>query len=109
MVNSAVSETATLASLSSAQVWRLVFVIKHHWHRSYAINYLAKNQVIEITEKPPLGCAVGIVNDNISVHLAVAELVDADSEIAKLQKKKEDTAKYGLSLLICGFFFFSRF
>ena len=47
-----------------------------------------------MTESPPVGCAVGIVNDNIAVHLGVAELVDAESEIAKLRKKQEETQKY---------------
>jgi valyl-tRNA synthetase len=41
-------------------------------------------------DEPPLGCAISVVNENVSVYLLLRNVVDASIEIARLQKKQDD-------------------
>lgn len=42
-------------------------------------------------DRPPIGCAMHIVNENCEIHLLIKGLVDVDAEIQKLKKKLEST------------------
>lgn len=50
------------------------------------ISYCSK---IELNAKPPAGCAILTVSGQCEVHLLLKGLIEADKEITKLQKKKE--------------------
>eukprot|EP00252_Welwitschia_mirabilis_P021350 TRINITY_DN546_c0_g1_i1.p1 TRINITY_DN546_c0_g1~~TRINITY_DN546_c0_g1_i1.p1 ORF type:complete len:310 (-),score=74.73 TRINITY_DN546_c0_g1_i1:448-1266(-) len=51
---------------------------------------LSSMKVLKENDTPPAGCAVGIVNEHVSAYLLLRGIVDAEKEIAKLQKKKEE-------------------
>jgi len=51
------------------------------------------NQVIGVDVEAPAGSAVATVNDKVAVFVVLKGLVDAEKEIAKLEKKKEEMAK----------------
>ncbi|KAH9548136.1 hypothetical protein CY35_11G073900 [Sphagnum magellanicum] len=47
-------------------------------------------QMLQEHNEPPLGCAISVVNENVSVYLLLRNVVDASIEIARLQKKRDD-------------------
>ncbi|CAK9197057.1 unnamed protein product, partial [Sphagnum troendelagicum] len=47
-------------------------------------------QMLQEHDEPPLGCAISVVNENVSVYLLLRNVVDASIEIARLQKKQDD-------------------
>ncbi|CAM6095914.1 unnamed protein product [Calypogeia fissa] len=51
---------------------------------------LSSVEILREGDAPPLGCAVDIVNEEMTAYLVLTGLVDANVEILKLQKKKEE-------------------
>lgn len=51
---------------------------------------LASLKVLRESDVPPVGCAVNIVNEHLSVYLLLRGIVDAELELSKLEKKKEE-------------------
>ena len=41
----------------------------------------------------PLGCAVAVVDENTTVNLLLRNVVDAEKEIERLQKKRVDLVR----------------
>ncbi|CAI5534142.1 unnamed protein product [Closterium sp. Naga37s-1] len=54
---------------------------------------LAELQVLPAGEAAPAGCAVAIVDENLSVHVLLRGMVDAKAEAQKLGKRKGETSK----------------
>ncbi|GJP57447.1 hypothetical protein CLOP_g46 [Closterium sp. NIES-67] len=54
---------------------------------------LAELQVLPAGESAPAGCAVAIVDENLSVHVLLRGMVDAKAETQKLGKRKNETSK----------------
>ncbi|KAL3686885.1 hypothetical protein R1sor_013194 [Riccia sorocarpa] len=54
---------------------------------------LSSVQIIAEVESAPGGCAVAIIDEQLSAYLLLTGLVDANVELTKLQKKKEDIIK----------------
>lgn len=50
------------------------------------LSYCSK---VEIVSTPPTGCAILTISAQCEVHLLLKGIIEADKEIAKLQKKKE--------------------
>lgn len=57
------------------------------------LSYSSKVEILKDQEKPPIGCAVAIVNDKCDINLMLKGFIDLEKEIAKLQKKRAENNK----------------
>ncbi|KAG6555962.1 hypothetical protein Mapa_001902 [Marchantia paleacea] len=55
---------------------------------------LSSVKIILEAESAPAGCAVSIVDEQLSAYLLLTGLVDANVELSKLQKKKEEVERF---------------
>ena len=51
-------------------------------------------QVLQDRNEIPLGCGVAVVNESISIYLALRNVVDINVEVSRLQKKRDDLIRY---------------
>ncbi|XP_039287270.1 valine--tRNA ligase [Nilaparvata lugens] len=56
---------------------------------SLLIKTLAGCNKLELTQEPPVGCAILTISDKCIVHMLIKGLIDAEKELTRLQKKKE--------------------
>uniref|UniRef100_A0A0C9S2L0 Valine--tRNA ligase, mitochondrial n=1 Tax=Wollemia nobilis TaxID=56998 RepID=A0A0C9S2L0_9CONI len=54
---------------------------------------LASLKVLRESDAPPIGCAVNIVNEHVSAFVLLRGIVDAEVELSKLNKKKEELTR----------------
>jgi valyl-tRNA synthetase len=47
--------------------------------------------ILEGDAKPPTGCAVNILNENVEVHIFLKGLIDPDAEVKKLEKRLKES------------------
>ncbi|XP_020102255.1 valine--tRNA ligase, mitochondrial 1-like [Ananas comosus] len=50
-------------------------------------------KILTEDDAPPAGCAIDVVNENLSVYLQLQGALNAEAEIEKLRKKREDIYK----------------
>lgn len=60
--------------------------IKRFQSELQTLSYCSK---IEIVKSPPTGCAILTISAQCEVHLMLKGIIEAEKEIAKLQKKRE--------------------
>lgn len=58
--------------------------------RSLKFGISCLSQVLREGDDVPLGCAVAVVDENTTVNLVLRNVVDAEKEIERLQKKRVD-------------------
>lgn len=51
------------------------------------------SQVLSENDAPPAGCAIDIVNENLSVYLQLQGTLNAEAEREKLRKKRQEIEK----------------
>lgn len=57
-------------------------------------------QVLQDRNEIPLGCGVAVVNESISIYLALRNVVDINVEVSRLQKKRDDLIRYFFNMAI---------
>lgn len=50
-------------------------------------------QVINDHDATPVGCAVSVVNENLSVYLQFQGVISAEAELEKIRKKMDEVKK----------------
>lgn len=68
----------------------LISVVKKCSCEIVTLSGLSNVQVLQESDITPSGCALSIVNEQISVYLLLRDLVDSASEISKLSRKREE-------------------
>ncbi|KAJ7517304.1 hypothetical protein O6H91_21G017800 [Diphasiastrum complanatum] len=68
-------------------------VLRHGTSEVATLATLSTVEVLLAADEPPPGCAVAIVSESITAYLHLKGLVDANMEIDKLQKKKDEICR----------------
>lgn len=110
-INKRKLEIVTLANLSSLTVYvRVYLLFSLRWGYILSNNSMMSHlvhamlicspsygttsvQVINDNDAAPVGCAVSVVNENLSVYLQFQGAISAEAELEKIRKKTEEIRK----------------
>lgn len=65
-------------------------------------------QILNDMDTMPTGCAIGVVNEHLSVYLELQGALNAEAESEKLRKKKDELEKlvFFFNLSFCHIIYF---